>query len=79
MHTADSAVFDLMQSIQDRAERREPGTQIVILAVLNYPSGEQRQVVMKDAFFDSIPLNFGSRGDYGSVSLNFKGADVSVL
>jgi hypothetical protein len=79
VHTADPAVFDLMQAVQDRAQRRTPGTVINIRATLNYPSGEKRTVMMLDAFFDSIPLNFGSRGDYGSVSLNFKGADVRAL
>ena len=72
-------VFDLMQSIQDRAQRREPGTLINIKATLNFPSGERRRVLLQDAFFDSIPMSFGSRGDYGTVSLSFKGADVRVL
>jgi len=73
------AVFDLMTSIQDRAQRREPGTVINIKATLNFPSGERRKVLLQDAFFDSIPMSFGSRGDYGTVSLSFKGADVRVI
>lgn len=79
VHFATPQVFDLMQSIQDRAQRREPGTVINIKATLNFPSGERRRVLMQDAYFDSIPMNFGGRGEYGSVSLNFKGADVRAI
>lgn len=79
LHFSSPDVFDLMQSIQDRAQRRDPGVQINIKATLNFPSGERRRVLLQDCFFDSIPMNFGSRGDYGSVSLNFKGSDVRVI
>jgi hypothetical protein len=79
MHTSSPGVFDFMQAVQDRAQRRTPGTVINIKATLQYPSGDRRRVVMNDAFFDGIPLNFGSQTDYGAITLSFKGSNVNVI
>ncbi len=79
LHMSDPGVFDFMQAVQDRAQRREPGTVINIKATLNFPSGERRRVLLQNAFFESIPLNVGGRGEYVSTSLSFKGADVRVI
>lgn len=73
------SVFDLIKSVVDRAKRRTPGTQINIKATLNFPSGEKKRVLIQDAFFGEMPLNFGSRSDYGTVGLDFSAQDVSYL
>jgi len=79
LHYENADVFDLMQSIIDRAKRRTPGTQINIKATLNFPNGDRPRVLVKDAHFGEIPFSFGSRSDYGTVSLDFAADDISVL
>jgi hypothetical protein len=79
LHIENEDVFDLFKSITDRAKRRSPGSQINIKATLNFPNGDRPRVLIPDAFFGELPLNFGSRGDYGSVSLDFSASDVNFL
>lgn len=79
LHFENKDVFGLMTSIIDRAKRRTPGTQINIKATLNFPSGDRTRVLIADAFFGEIPVGFGSRSDYGTVSLDFQASDLSVL
>jgi len=78
-HSENKSVFNIMQSIIDRAKRRTPGTQINLKATLNYPNGDRPRVLLQDVYFGAIPLNFGSRSDYGSVSLDFSCSDIKVL
>lgn len=79
LHFGDAVVFDFMQAVQDRAQRRTPGTVINIKVTLNFPSGQRRRVMLQDAHFDSLPMSFSGRGEYGTVTLPFKGADVRVI
>jgi len=78
-HSENKSVFNIMQSIIDRAKRRTPGTQINLKATLNYPNGDRPRILLQDVYFGAIPLNFGSRSDYGSVSLDFSCSDIKVL
>lgn len=79
LHFENKDVFDLIESIIDRAKRRTPGTQINIKATLNFPNGDRPRVIISDAFFGEIPISFGSRGDYGTVSLDFQAEDVNII
>jgi hypothetical protein len=79
LHFESEDVFGVFQSIIDRAKRRTPGTQINIKATLNFPNGERPRVLIPDAFFGEIPINFGSRADYGAISLDFQASDFKVL
>lgn len=79
LHFENQDVFDLVQSIADRAKRRTPGTQINVKATLNFPNGDRPRVLISDAFFGELPINFASRGDYGTVGVEFAASDVSVL
>lgn len=79
LHFENKDVFTLLQSIIDRAKRRTPGTQINIKATLNFPNGDRPRVLVANAFFGEVPINFGSRGDYGTVSLDFQAEDVRVI
>jgi len=78
-HTENKDVFTLIQSIIDRATRRTPGTQINVKATLNYPNGDRPRILLQDVFFGEIPLGFGSRADYGAVSLDFSCSNFKVL
>jgi len=75
LHYENADVFNLAQSIIERAKRREPGTQINIKASLVFPGGDTKRVIIPDAYFGNIPMNFGSRTDYGTVGLEFKASD----
>jgi hypothetical protein len=79
LHFENPDVFDLMFKIVDRAKRRTPGTQINIKSTLNFPSGDRTRVIIQDAYFGEMPVSFASRGDYGTVSLDFQASDISVL
>jgi hypothetical protein len=75
----NGALLNVAQQIIDRARRRTPGTVINVKAALNYPSGEVKRIVIKDAFFSAIPISFGARDEYGSLSLDFEAQDYSFL
>jgi hypothetical protein len=69
----------LIKSILDKAQRRTPGTRINIKTTLNFPSGEVARFVLRDVEFGEIPLNFGSRSDYGSIKLEFATGSAQIL
>jgi hypothetical protein len=65
--------------IVDKARRRTPGTKINVKATLNFPNGERPRVVIPDVEFGELPLNFGSRSDYGAVTLDFEASEAQVI
>jgi hypothetical protein len=67
------------QTVIDKARRRTPGVQINVQATLNFPNGDRPRINISDVEFGDLPLNFGSRGDYGSVSLTFEASDATVI
>lgn len=79
LHFSNPDVFDFMQLVQDRAQRRTPGVIVNIKATLNFPSGVRRRLLFPDIFFEDIPMNFGSRSDYGTVSLNGAGSTPRAI
>lgn len=72
-------VFDVIRGIVNKARRREPGTIFNIKATLNFPNGRRARTVIRDAEFGELPINFGSRADYGTFSLEFGASDAQVL
>lgn len=79
LHFESGDVFDLIADVVNRAQRREPGTQINIKATLNYPSGERKRVLVQNAFFGELPIGFASRADYGTLSLDFEAEGFRVI
>lgn len=79
LHLDNKDIFDFLTSVIDRAKRREAGTQVNVKATLNFPNGDRPRVMINNAFFGEVPLNFASRGDYGTVGLEFQAEDLSVL
>jgi hypothetical protein len=79
LHFENRDVLDLIRRIIDRARRREPGIVINIKATLVFPNGQRVRVLMKDVFFGEIPIAFGDRSAYGTVSMSFEGNDFSVI
>lgn len=79
LHFENRDVFTLFAKIVDRARRRTPGTRINIKATLNFPNGQRPKVIINDAFFGELPMNFASRTDYGTVGLEFEASDARTL
>ncbi len=79
MHMSDPAVFDFITSIMRRAQRREAGVTVNIKATLSFPNGTKRKVMCNDLFFGNFPVQFGSRTDYGEISVDASGADFIVV
>lgn len=79
LHFENQDVFSLMQSIIARARRREPSLKINIKATLQFPNGDRPRVQMNDVFFGEQPITFGSRSDYGELTLEFEGSDFEVI
>ena len=74
-----AAVFALISDIVNKARRRDAGTVINIKTTLNFPSGRRARVVIREAEFGELPINFGSRSDYGTFQLEFSASDAAVL
>ncbi len=74
-------IFSLIALITDRAQRRNANSniQINIQAILNFPNGDRPKIYGQDLFFAAIPLNFGSRTDYGTVKLDGTGSTARVV
>lgn len=79
LHIENEDILALFAEIIDRARRRTPGTQINIKTTLNFPNGDRPLVMVNDAFFGELPLNFASRSDYGTVTLDFQASDVTFI
>lgn len=79
LHFENQDVFNLIQAIVDRARRREPGTTITLKVTLQMPNGQRPRVTIPNCFFGAIPMNFGSRTDYGTISLDFEAENATVL
>lgn len=78
-HVDSKEFLDFFFEVVNKARRRTPGTKINIKASLNFPNGDRPRILIPDVEFGALPLNFGSRSDYGSVSLDFEAATASVI
>ena len=79
VHFSDSATLNLTKAIVDKAQRRTPGVQFNVKATLNFPSGVRKRVVIPNVEFGEIPLNFGSRSDYGTQTFEFEGSSFQYI
>lgn len=79
IHLENDDIFDLIQKLVDKARRRTAGIKVNIKATLRFPNGDRPKIIIPDVEFGEFPLSFGSRSDYGSVSLSFEAAEYSVL
>lgn len=79
MHNSSPDTFTFFEKVKQRAQRQSPGTIVNVKATMNYPSGERRRVILQDVFFDPMGIAFGSRTDYGTTKLDFKGSEYRTL
>lgn len=77
---ASPKVFDFVQRIVDRAQRRASANlKFSVTSALKFPSGERRRMLFPDLKFGEIPTNFGGRDEYGEVKLTAKGSSFRKL
>ncbi len=79
LHFEDAGVFQFIEKIKARAQRREPGTVINVKATLNYPNGDRPRIILKDCFFGDLPIGFGSRTDYGTLKIDGRCTDFQRI
>lgn len=79
LHYATQDILKFAASLIDKARRRTPGTAVNVKATLNFPNGQRPRVMLPNCEFGEIPMNFGSRKDYGSIGLSFQASEVSFI
>lgn len=81
LHFENGDILDLINDIINRARRREPGVKVNIFAAFNFPEpGTPRRLVqIMDCFFGPVPIGFGSRTEFGTVTLEFESSTVQFL
>lgn len=79
LHFENRGIIDFARRLINKARRRTAGARVNMKVTLVFPEGDRVRVVLKDLSFGSIPIGFGSRSDYGTISLSFEGEDFNVI
>lgn len=79
LHISDQQTLRVFEMLVDKARRRTPGTLVNIMSTLSFPNGQRPRMLFPDVEFGALPLNFGSRSDYGTVTLTWEGSEFRVL
>lgn len=79
VHFETRDIIDFSRRLIDKARRRTAGARVNMKVTLNIPDEDRVRVVLKDLSFGEIPIGFGSRSDYGSISLPFEGEDFGII
>lgn len=67
---ANSAVFDFVTKIIDRAQRRAAAaTKFNVNAAIKFPNGQRRRMLFPDVKWGEIPATWGKRDQYGELKL----------
>lgn len=79
VHPENQDILIFMDAVRAKAENRTPGVQFNIKATLQFPNGQRPRIVIPNVFWGSLPFSFGSRADYGSVSMTYEASTAQVL
>lgn len=79
LHVENQDILSLFTQIIDKARQRVPGFQINVKVTLAFPNGQRPRVIIPDVEFGELPFNFGSRSDYGEVTLTMEASQASVI
>lgn len=79
LHLDNPDIFELVQTVVDKAQRRTPGTRINVKTTFNWPSGRTARVVIPDAEFGSFPFNNGGRAEYVGVDVSFVASSARAV
>ena len=77
MENTDS--LTLIQVIQTRAQNRALGTRISVKTTLQFPDGDRAVINIPNTFYSDIPINFGSRTDYGRMTLSYEAENGRIV
>ena len=78
-HIDNAAVFNIINQFVDKARRREPGLRTNLKSTLNFPNGQRARIIVPEIEVGPIPLNFGGRGEYGALSLEYAASQAKAL
>jgi len=78
-HVESDDFLNFFSQIVDKSRRRVAGTVVNIKVTLNFPNGDRPRILIPDVEFGDLPLSFGSRSDYGTVSVDFEASEYSVI
>jgi hypothetical protein len=78
-HITTATIYDVLQSIIDRARRRVPGTVFNFKMTLQFPNGDRKRIVIPNIFFDSIPNSIPKRDQYVSLKLTFSAENAQFI
>lgn len=71
LHFEDAGVIDFIQTVKARAQNQTPGVTINITAKLNFPNSTIKPVIiLQNCFFENMPIEFGSRSEYGQFTIS---------
>ena len=79
MHFNNQDILKLIGELVDKARRRTPGVKINIKSTLNFPGGQRPRILIPECEFGPMPVNFGSRKDYGQVSVSWEASGFQFL
>lgn len=71
--------LSLVDAIKVRAQNRAISTRISVKTVLQFPDGDRAMVNIPDVHFSDIPMNFGSRTDYGRMTLSWEADNGRIV
>lgn len=75
LHFENPDILTFAMRLIDRAAKREPGVRINVKMTLQFPNGQRARILVRNVFFGPIPMGFGGRTEYGSISLDFESGD----
>lgn len=73
------ACLALIQLIQFRAQNRGTNTKIGIKSTLQFPAGDRAIINIPNTVYSDIPMNFGSRTDYGKITLSWEAESGRIV
>lgn len=78
-HLENKELLDLFGTILDNNRGRSTAVKVNISAKLKFPNGQTPQVLVQNVEFGSLPLNFSSRSDYVTTSLDFVASEFEIV
>lgn len=79
IHINSIGALKFAEAIVNKARARTPGTKVNVKASFPFPNGQVARVMFPDVAFGEIPLDFGSREDYGELELEWECSEFRIL
>lgn len=76
MHFEDAGVLNFVKAVKERAQKQTPGVKFNISATLNFV-GTRARVYLTDCYFENLPIEFGSRSEYGQFTISGSCSDIT--